>query len=84
MPKHHGSKARATFRTSAARAIQVDGLRRDYRCYFLDECGQVLFPAEIGAEGPEAAKRHRVGALVMEAAPEGTIRPDAPSARNRS
>jgi len=31
---------------------------RVYSCYFLNERGHSLFPANIGAEDLEAAKRH--------------------------
>ena len=31
---------------------------QDYRCYFLNGRGHILFPADIGAEGLEAAKQH--------------------------
>jgi hypothetical protein len=31
---------------------------QDYCCYFLNERGQSLFPADISAEGLEAAERH--------------------------
>jgi hypothetical protein len=31
---------------------------RDYRCYFLNERGHILFPADISAGDLEAAKQH--------------------------
>jgi hypothetical protein len=31
---------------------------QDYRCYFLNERGHILFPADISASDLEAAKQH--------------------------
>ena len=34
---------------------------QEFRCYFFDNRDHILFPAEIGADDLEAAKRHAFG-----------------------
>ena len=36
----------------------TEQIMQDYCCYFLNGRGHILFPADIGAEGLEAAKQH--------------------------
>jgi hypothetical protein len=44
---------------------QIWGERRmpDFRCFFMDERGHILFPADITAADLEIAKRHAFGIL---------------------
>jgi hypothetical protein len=49
---------------------------RDYRCYFLNERGLSLFPADISAGDLEAAKQHGF-AILKEGASSLPIQPRA-------
>jgi hypothetical protein len=55
----HGTSARALPQDMQSRLNQrTEQVVRDYCCHFLDERGYSLFPADISAEGLEAAKLH--------------------------
>jgi hypothetical protein len=49
---------------------------RDYRCYFLNDRGHVLFPADISADDLDAAKQHGF-AILQEGAASLPIPPRA-------
>jgi hypothetical protein len=49
---------------------------RNYRCYFVDERGHILFPADISAGNLEAAKQHGF-AILRECASSLPIPPRA-------